>query len=87
MTSSWAWELFVLEEGRPGRCPCCDEPLPPTGGPRARVLCGEPECLTLFNAIYRQGLRTPCPPESERQLREAGRWPEPLERQEGGAAA
>lgn len=47
----------VLEDmradARPGCCICCDQKLPP----HRSTTCGAPECLKLYQRVYRQGLR------------------------------
>lgn len=62
-TLSWTWELFLLAERKPGLCPCCDRTLPPREAQkgRDRLLCGAAECNSLFQTIYRRGLRVPPP--------------------------
>jgi hypothetical protein len=57
VSSSPTWEQFKLEEARPGVCPCCDCRLPPSRGPRGRIICGDPECQRLADNIYRRGYR------------------------------
>lgn len=62
-SASWSWEMFLQEEAKPGLCPCCDRPLPPSDGPRQRVICEDDECRKLFNTIYQRGRRAPAPEE------------------------
>lgn len=52
-SASSAWEEFKAE-AKPGCCPCCDRKLPPHTSGRKRVICDDPDCETLFQAVYRQ---------------------------------
>lgn len=44
----------MLAETAPGRCICCDEPIPPPDRPggRRRVLCGDAACSLLRQKLY-----------------------------------
>jgi hypothetical protein len=46
-------------ETPPGRCPHCDERLPPSRNGRPPRKCGAPECERLYRADYAAGRRTP----------------------------
>lgn len=51
-------ELEAMKaEAAPGKCICCDGPLPPrpARGGRPRVICTEPECRKLYHAIHALG--------------------------------
>jgi len=41
----------------PHLCPLCHDELPPSRGPRARRICGAPECVTAYQRLYRRAYR------------------------------